>query len=117
MKEGKKMNYKKHLWRRRLCDEFGITVKELILSFATEGYSMRLTIGALGINMETLRNYCRREGIQFPDRAHLRAECKPRPGASAKGHINNPWGRAGKPFKKGKNETNHRAEAGVKEIS
>lgn len=86
----------KHLWRQRIKKEFGVPARVVIESFANDGYSKRLTAGAIGITTQTLRNYCRRENINFPDRNNLREECKPKP-YGLKGKINNPWGRRGKP--------------------
>ena len=84
----------KHLWKQRIKQEFGEPAKIVILSFARDGYSKRLTAGAIGITGQTLLAYCRREGIEFPERKDLREECKPKP--SVKGLVRNPWGRAGK---------------------
>ncbi len=81
------MTFKKHQWQRRISHEFNKPAKEVIISYATDGYSKRLTAGALEINTQTLRNYANREGIKFPERNELREECKPKP---SKG--NNPLG-------------------------
>lgn len=88
------MIFKKYAWQQRIRYDFGIPARDIIGSFARDGYSKRLTAGAIGINMQTLREYARREGIEFPTRSELREECKPKP--SVKGRINNPWGRRGK---------------------
>jgi hypothetical protein len=84
----------KHLWKQRIKQEFGEPAKAVIISFARDGYSKRLTAGALGINGQTLLAYCRQENISFPDRQHLREECKPKP--HVKGIVRNPWGSKGK---------------------
>lgn len=86
----------KPYWKQRIRKEFEAPAREVIQSFADDGYSKRLTAGAIGITTQTLLKYCRKEGISFPDRNNLREECKPKP-YGLKGKINNPWGRRGKP--------------------
>lgn len=88
------MTYSKDKWRQRVAREFGAPAKMVIKSFAETGYSKRLCAGSIGITRQTLIRYCLQEGIKFPDRNHLRDECKARPSYMP---INNPWGRCGKP--------------------
>lgn len=85
----------KHLWRQRIRNEFGSPARDVIHSFADDGYSKLLCAGAIGITTQTLLKYCRDNDIKFPDRINLRSECKPRPGKY--GIVNNPWGVKGKP--------------------
>lgn len=69
------MTYTTHEWQKRVKAEFEMPVRELVESFARDGYSLGLTAGALGISHGTLVNYCKRMGIIFPDRYHQRDEC------------------------------------------
>lgn len=71
------MNCKKHEWQRRIRHEFEAPAKIVITSYSESGYSKRLTAASIGITMQTLVNYCRRENINFPNRSQLRSECKP----------------------------------------
>jgi hypothetical protein len=87
-------NMKPH-WKQRIRKEFETPTRDLIQSFADDGYSKRLTAGAIGITVQTLLNYCRKENIQFPSRKDLREECKPKP--RKLGIVRNPFGRRGKP--------------------
>ena len=96
------MNLSTHDWPRRIRAEYDMTVKELVTSFAKDRYSLTLTAGALGIARDTLKRYCRHEGIAFPDRLNLRSECVPKP--LKKGIIRNPEGRNGRTKTKSKRE-------------
>jgi hypothetical protein len=88
--------YSKYEWKKRVSQSFdNISVKELITSFFVDGYSVSLTAGAIGIDPDTLRRYCKLSNITLPIRANLRDECKPKP--LKKGIIRNPWGVKGKP--------------------
>ena len=84
----------KHLWKQRIRQEFEAPAIVVIQSFASSGYSKRLTAGAIGITTQTLLRYCRENSINFPLQKDMRPECK---GANRhKGRVNNPWGRKGK---------------------
>jgi hypothetical protein len=85
----------KHLWHKRIKQEFGVPVRTLVQSFIDTRYSRNLTAGAMGIAHTTLIRYCKVHNIKFPKRKDLREECKPKP--RALGQINNPYGRKGKP--------------------
>lgn len=69
----------KHLWRQRVRKEFEEPARYVISEYARQGYSKRLTAGAIGITVQTLIAYSRREGINFKSRDELREECKPKP--------------------------------------
>ncbi len=92
-------------WRQEVRQEFGAPAKEVILSFATSGYSKELTAPAIGISKQTLLRYCRKENIKFPKRIDLRPECKPKP--RVKGIVRNPWGRRGKNEKEDNRHLQH----------
>ena len=78
-------------WKKRVREEFDMPVLELVMSFARDGYSKRLTAGAMGISPQTLRVYCSNVGVAFNNQAEMRHECKPRP--RKKGIVRNPSGR------------------------
>ncbi|OPY83164.1 MAG: hypothetical protein A4E71_02919 [Smithella sp. PtaU1.Bin162] len=86
------MTYKKHQWQQRVRNEFQEPAKEVIISFAKDRYSKRLTAAAIGINIQTLIAYARKNNINFANRKDLRDECK----AHTYGNCNNPWGRYGR---------------------
>jgi len=48
------MTYTTHQWPKRVKDEFGAPPKVIILSFFKDGYSKKLTAGAIGIERNTL---------------------------------------------------------------
>jgi hypothetical protein len=99
---GENMNDReKHRWRHIVAREFERPVKDLVLSFARDGYSKRLCAGAIGITRQTLTRFCVENGIEFPKQRDMREECKPKPGK--RGYTNNPWGRYGRPKTEGIN--------------
>jgi hypothetical protein len=83
------MNLSTHDWPRRIRAEYSMPAKEVIKLYARDKYSMWFTAGCLGISVNTLKAYCVREGIAFPNRMELREDCKSRPF----GNCNNPLGR------------------------
>jgi len=90
------ITYSKYDWKKRVSEAFDNTsIKELVTSFFADGYSANLTSGAMEIDVDTLKRYCRANSIPLPIRANLRDECKPKP--LKKGIIRNPWGVKGKP--------------------
>ena len=85
-------------WQQRVEEEFEMPLKELIRLFIKDRYSRNMAADTMEIDRGTLRRYCLRNKIVFPDRMSLRDECKPR--CFKKGIVRNPWGRKGKPKKR-----------------
>lgn len=77
------MTFTKNQWKQRIRKEFDEPAKDVIQSFARNGYSKRLTAGAIEIATQTLLAYCRRENIVFADRINVREECKTSPKGKA----------------------------------
>ena len=90
--------YGLHEWKKRVEDEFEMPVREVVRLFIKDRYSMKMAAATMEIDVETLKRYCLRKNVKFPDRINLRDECKPRP--LKLGIIRNPWGVKGKPKKK-----------------
>lgn len=70
------MRYTAHQWPQRIKEEFGDNPKVIIASFFRDGYSKRLTAGAIGINRNTLIRFCKRAGIDSTKHNEMRLECK-----------------------------------------
>jgi hypothetical protein len=80
-------DYSIYQWQQKVKEEFGVTAKELIISFAQSKYSKRLAAGAMGISRNTLIRYCKRNpDIVFVPQFEMRYECKPR-------NMTNPFGK------------------------
>ena len=79
-------------WPQRIHNEFGAPASIIIASFIRDGYSRKLTAGALGISRTALMNYCRTFGIQWPDAKTYRAECRAAFTGERRGYSNNPHG-------------------------
>lgn len=72
-------DYSIYQWQQKVKEEFGISAREVIISFAQSKYSKRLTAGAMGISRNTLIRYCKRNlDIIFVPQREMRYECKPR---------------------------------------
>lgn len=76
-------------WKERIREEYEMPARQVICLFAKDRYSKWFTAKVLNISVNTLKAYCARNGIQFPDRINLREDCKPKPW----GKVNNPLGR------------------------
>ena len=85
-------------WQQRVEEDFEMPLKELIRLFIKDRYSRNMAADTMEIDRGTLRRYCLKNKIVFPDRMSLRDECKPR--CFKKGIVRNPWGRKGKPKKR-----------------
>jgi hypothetical protein len=85
-------------WKKKLEDDFEMPVRELVRLFIKDRYSMKMAAATMGIDVDTLRRYCRQHKMSFPDRINLRDECKPKP--NKLGIVRNPWGCKGKPKKR-----------------
>lgn len=85
-------------WQQRVENDFEMPLKELIRLFIKDRYSRNMAADTMEIDRNTLKRYCLRNKITFPDRMHLRDECKPR--CFKQGIVRNPWGRKGKPKKR-----------------
>jgi uncharacterized protein YlaI len=85
-------------WQQRVEAEFEMPLKEVIRLFIKDGYSRNMAAATMEIDKDTLKRYCLKNKITFPDRMHLRDECKPR--CFKRGIVRNPWGRKGKPKKR-----------------
>jgi len=96
-----KKKYGLRQWQKRVEDEFEMPFDVLIKLFIKDKYSRKMAAEVMEIDKDTLKRYCTRNKIKFPDRLDLREECKPKGGI--KGIVRNPWGRGGKP-KKGRNK-------------
>lgn len=96
-----KKTYGLREWWKRVEDEMEMPINEVIRLFIKDRYSRKMTSEVLEIDPKTLKRYCDRKKIKFPDRLDLREECKPKGGI--RGIVRNPWGRGGKP-KKGRNK-------------
>jgi len=61
-------------WKQKIAAEYERPTDEIIMQFLEEGYSERLTAGALGIDRKTLHRYCQKKGFKFTGEHEA---CKP----------------------------------------